>query len=89
MKIRNKYGYAGIRKLYGEIVKALGKGTSDDGYVVVDKVSREVKLSTPYTKDYVVKIPLGVLLENINKDNTDDLTMDLLSKRITKLLDEE
>lgn len=94
MKIRNRYGYEGIRKLYGDIMKIVNTPYASlltmnmsESYVKLNRETRKVELVTPDTRNYDVRIPLTSLLSDI--EDTDEITMRYIAQKLNKLTEGE
>lgn len=94
MKIRNKYGYEGIRKLYGDIMRIVNTPCASswtinisESYVKLNRKTRKVELVTPDTHDYDVRIPLTSLLGGI--EDMGEITMEHIAQKLNKLTEGE
>lgn len=94
MKIRNKYGYEGIRKLYGDIMRIVNTPyvssrtiNMSESYVKLNCKTRKVELVTPDTHDYDVRVPLTALLDDV--EDTDEITMEYIAQKLNKLTEGE
>ena len=94
MKIRNKYGYEGIRKLYGDIMEIVNTPYASlltmnmsESYVKLNRKTRKVELVTPDTHDYDVRVPLTALLDDV--EDTDEITMKYIAQKLNKLTEGE
>lgn len=94
MTIRNKYGYAGIRKLYGDIMKIVNTPYASlltmnmsESYVKLNRKTKTVELVMPDTHDYDVRIPLTSLLDDA--EDTDEITMEYIAQKLNKLTEGE
>ena len=94
MKIRNKYGYAGIRKLYGDIMRIVNTPyvssrtiNMSESYVKLNRKTRAVELVTPDVHDYDVRVPLTSLLGGI--EDTDEITMEYIAQELNRLTEGE
>lgn len=94
MKIRNKYGYEGIRKLYGDIMRIVNTPYASwrtmnmsEIYVKLNHKTRKVELVTPDTPHYDVFIPLTAFLDDV--EDTDEITMKYIAQKLNKLTEGE
>ena len=97
--VENKYGYEGIRKLHGDIMRIINTAYAPswmrnmrESYVKLNRKTRAVELvtpdahETPDAHDYDVRVPLTSLLDDIF-DN--EITMEYIAQKLNKLTEGE